>query len=77
MIKMFEFWGTLAQSKRPDSKSYHNVKKGIDDPLTVVKLQIFSYCACLFQPFLTVFQGDGPLLPYLCRNVKELIVALL
>lgn len=74
---MFEFWGTLAKSKRPDSKSYHNVKKGIDDPLTVVKLQIFSYCAGLFQPFLTVFQGDGPLLPYLCRNVKELIVALL
>lgn len=77
MIKLFEFWGTLTKSKRPDSKSFHNVKKGIDDPLTVVKLNIFAYVAGLLQPFLTVFQGDGPLLPFLCANVKELIVALL
>ena len=77
MIKLFDFWETLAKSKRPDSKSFHNVKKGINDPLTVAKLCFFSYLAGLLQPFLTAFQGDGPMRPYLCNNIKELVVSLL
>ena len=77
MIKMFDFWNTLAKSKRSDSKSFHNVKKGIDDPLTVIKLYFFSFLAGLLQPFLTAFQGDGPMLPQLCSSVKELLVSLL
>jgi hypothetical protein len=45
MIKLFDFWKTLTKSKRPDSNSYHNVKKGIDDPLTVPKL-CFFFISC-------------------------------
>ena len=77
MIKLFDFWNTLAKSKRPDSKSFHNVKKEIDDPLTVSKLCFFSFLAGLLQPFLRAFQGDRPMLPYLCSSVKELVVSLL
>ena len=77
MIKPFDFWNTLAKSKRPDSKSFHNVKKEIDDPLTVARLCFFSFLAGLLQLFLTAFQGDGPMLPYLCISVKELVVSLL
>ena len=76
MIKMFDFWNTLAKSKLPDSKSFLTVKKGIDDPLTVAKL-CFSFLAGLLQPFMTAFEGDGPMLPYLCSSVKELVVSLL
>ena len=53
------------------------MKKGIDDPLTVAKLCFFSFLTGLHQPFLAAFQGDGPILPYLCSNVKELVVSLL
>ena len=67
----------LAKSKCPDSKGFYNVKKGIDDPLTVAKLCFFSFLTGLHQPFLAAFQGDGPILPYLCSNVKELVVSLL
>ena len=77
MIKLFDFWNTLAKSKRPDSKSFHNVKKETDDPLTVSKRCFFSFLAGLLQPFLGAFQGDGPMLPYLCSSVKELVVSLL
>ena len=76
MIKLFDFWNTLAKSKRPDLKSFHNVKKAIDDSLTVAK-RCFSFLAGLRQPFLTIFQGNGPMLPYLCSSVKELAVSLL
>ena len=76
MIKMFDFWNTLAKSKLPDSKSFLTVKKGIDDPLTVAKL-CFAFLAGLLQPFMTAFEGDGPMLPYLCSSVKELVVSLL
>ena len=77
MVKLYDFWSSLAKSKRPDSKSYENVKKGIDDPLTVAKLHFFSYIAGLLQPFLTAFQGDGPMLPFLCNDIKTIFVSLL
>ena len=77
MIKLFDLWMTLVKSKHPDSKSFHNVKKGIDDSLTVPELCFFSFLAGLLQPFLTAFQGDGPMLPFLCSSVKELVLSLL
>ena len=77
MIKLFDFWNTLAKSKRPNSQSFHNVKKGIEDPLIVAKLCFLSFHAELLQPFLTAFQGDGPMLPFLCSSIKEVVVSLL
>ena len=53
------------------------MKKGIDDPLTVSELCFFSFLAGLLQPFLTAFQGDGSMLPYLCSSIKELVISLL
>ena len=44
--------------------------------MTVAKL-CFSFLAGLLQPFLTAFQGDGLMLPYLCSSIKELVVSLL
>ena len=66
----------LAKSKCPDSKGFYNVKKGIDDPLTVAKL-CFSFLAELLQSFLTASQGHGPMLSYLCSSIRELVVSLL
>ena len=74
MIKLFDIWNILAKSKCPDSKSFHNVKNGIDDPLTVAKHCFFSFLTGLLQPFLAAFhQGDGLMLPYLCCSIKELV----
>ena len=45
--------------------------------MRVAKLCFFSFLAGLLQPFLTAFQGDEPMLPYLGSNVKEVVVSLL
>lgn len=77
MIKLFGYWEGLCASKRPGSKSYKNTKKGIDDPLTVAKLHFFSFVAGLLQPFLKFFQGDGPLIPFFCNNIRSVYISLL
>ena len=45
--------------------------------MRVAKLCFFSFLAGLLQPFLTAFQGDEPMPPYLGSNVKEVVVSLL
>ena len=77
MIKVFDFWKGLCKSKRPCSKSYENTRKGIEKPLTVAKLHFFSFVAALLQPFLKVFQGDGPMIPFLYNNVRSIYISLL
>ena len=41
----------LTKSKQPNSKSYSNLKNGLDDPLIHAKLNLFSYVACITEPF--------------------------
>ena len=77
MIKLFDFWSSLCKSKQPSSKSYENTKKGIEDPLTVAKLHFFSFVAGLLQPFLKLFQGDGPMVPFLCNSIRGIYISLL
>ena len=77
MIKAFDFWNGLCKSKRPWSKRYENTRKGIEEPLTVAKLHFFSFVAGLLQPFLKVFQGNGPMVPFLCNNIRSIYISLL
>ena len=77
MVKLFEFWSSLCKSRQPSSKSYENTKKGIEDPLIIPKLHFFAFLAGLLQPFLKVFQGDGPMVPFLSNIIKVIFVTLL
>ena len=77
MIKVFGFWNSLCRSKQPCSKSYENTKKDIEDPVTMAKLHFFSFVAGLLQPLLKVFQGDGPMIPFLCNNIRSTYISLL
>jgi len=45
--KIFGYWEKLPASKRPSSKSYLEVKKGVADELLVAKPSFFSYIASL------------------------------
>ena len=74
---MFDFWEGLATSKRPKSISYENVKAHTNDPLTLAKLKSFFFVASLLQPYLTKYQGDGPMLPFVNEDVKKLFKDLL
>ena len=46
------------------------------DSLIMAKLHFFSFIAGLLQPFLKVFQGDGPMIAYLCNNIRSIYISL-
>ena len=60
--KIVGYWEKLLASKRPSSKSYLAVKKGVEDELFVAKLSFFGYIASLLQPYLTKYQTDDPMM---------------
>ena len=73
MVKIVSFWVGLPKAKRLSSKSYEDVKKAVDDSLTLVKLSFFSFFASLFQPFLLKYQNTKPMLPYLYLHLVALL----
>ena len=76
MKQGFAYWEKLRKLKRPPSKSYETVKKAIGDLFIVSKLH-FSLVSGLVQPFLTLFQTDKPMIPFVYLSVKDLVLKLL
>ena len=77
ILKIFEFWEGLVKSKRPKSKSYTNLLPHIKDKLIVAKLKFFVNVAAIIQPYLTCYQGDGPMLPFTARDMQKFCTQLL
>ena len=75
--KIVGYWEKLPASTRPSSKSYLAVKKGVEDELLLAKLSFFSYIASLLQPYLTKYQTDNLLLPFLGKDLERLHMSLL
>ena len=69
----------LPKSKQPKSKSFEAVKDAIDDVLYPAKLSFASYGlnAGLIQLFLTCYQSDKPMIPFLHDNLFNLVFSLL
>ena len=77
LVKIFEYCLRLPKSKQPKSKSFEAVKDAIDDVLYPAKLSFFSYFAGLIQPFLTCYQSDKPMIPFLHDDIFNLVFSLL
>ena len=45
--------------------------------MIVAKLQLFSFVADHFKLFLTAYQTDAPMIPFLYNDLKKLVVELL
>ena len=71
--KVMEFWVKLPKSMQPKNKSYDHLKSVLYDPLLTAKLGFFSYFAEIFKPFLTLYQTDEPMLPYLNDGLYNLL----
>ena len=67
----------MLKSKQPSSKSFLNVQQAVNDKLIVAKLQLFSFVADHFKLFLTAYQTDAPMIPFLYNDLKKLVVELL
>ena len=65
-MKYFE---KFPKSKQPYSKSFLNVQDAVYDVFSPAKFQFFS--------FLTFYQTDAPMIPYLYQDLKEVLLVLL
>ena len=61
----------------PSSKSYRLVKDAVADKLLLSKLAAFMSIATQLQPFLTAFQSDNPLMPFVCGELSSIVRALM
>ena len=77
IIALSKFWENLLKKKRPSSKSYVNVKKAVDDDLTVSKLSFFSCLASLMELYLRKYQCDNPMIVFMFKDLKKIFLSLL
>ena len=73
VIKIMNHWMFLPPSKQPKCKSVEVVKGAIKDPFTVAKLKFFSSIAGLLQSYLTIYQPQKPLIPFLYDDLQSFI----
>ena len=67
------FWKKLPKSKQPSNKSSDTLKATVLDELVTAKLVFFSYLAGMFKPFLTAYQTDRPMVPFLYGDLFKLL----
>ena len=77
IIKIMNHWISLPPSKQSKCKSYEVVKGSIKDPFTVGKLKIFSFIAGHLKVYLTTYQSQKPLIPFLYDDLQSLYKELL
>ena len=77
IVKLVRYYEKLPKSKQPSSKSFVNVQKACNDIFSIEKFQFFSFIAGYFQPFLTAYPTDAPMLPFLYGDLNELVLQLL
>ena len=61
----------------PKTKSFITISENVRDPLLPVKLANIWSIAKLIQPFLTIYQSDAPMIPFLYGDLKSLINSLM
>ena len=76
-MKVIKHWEGLSQSHRPNNKSYKTLVKHSTDPLMPTKFKFSEYIASVFEPCLTLFQTDAPLIPFMYEQLKEIYDKLL
>lgn len=57
----------------PGTASFDVIEDARKDPLTLPKLQFFRSVAQLFDPFLRKYQTEEPVMPFLGKDLAELI----
>ena len=61
----------------PDTASYDTIVTAQGDPFIIAKLQFFLAISRTFNPFLTKYQTDEPMLPFLAKDLTELLTVMI
>ncbi|KAM6967769.1 uncharacterized protein FYW47_006504 isoform 1-T1 [Aplochiton taeniatus] len=57
----------------PGTASFNTIEEALKDPLILAKLQFYTTVARTFTPFLKKYQTDEPVMPFLSKDLAELI----
>ena len=71
VVKVIKYREGLSQSQRPKNKSYKTLVKHYTDPLILAKFKFFEYIVSVFEPYLTLFQTDAPMIPFMYEQLKD------
>ncbi|XP_063753643.1 uncharacterized protein LOC134873747 isoform X1 [Eleginops maclovinus] len=86
VIRALDIWSSMLvytnavrrkELPNPGTGSFAVIKEAQKDPLTLPKLQFFRSIAQLFDPFLRKYQTEEPVMPYLGKDLAELIKSLM
>ncbi|XP_063744625.1 uncharacterized protein LOC134867752 isoform X3 [Eleginops maclovinus] len=86
VIRALDIWSSMLvytnavrrkELPNPGTGSFAVIEEAQKDPLTLPKLQFFRSIAQLFDPFLRKYQTEEPVMPYLGRDLAELIKSLM
>ena len=73
--QLYRFWDSLPKSKCQKCKSYFTLGNALKDNLIVPKLQFFVSVVNLVEPFLTKYQTDKPMVPFMNYDIKKIIIS--
>ena len=72
--EFIKYYQSLSQSKRPkNNKSYDLLVQSHTDRLIIAKIQFFHDIANILRKFLTKFQTDNPVMPFLSDLLESKI----
>ena len=77
VTKIVRFWEKLPKSKQPACKSFLHLQSTVIDQFSVANFQLFSFVVSLFGPFLTVYQTDWPVFPFMYEDLTDIVRKLL
>lgn len=69
--------GNERERKKVNSESYKTVVQGLQDKLMGAKLSFFSHVANIIEPFLTEYQCNAPMAPFLNTDLTLIMKELL
>ena len=77
IVKIVNYWSSLPPSKQPKCKSYNVLNDAMKDLSVVAKFNFFSFLAGRLLPYLTRYQSQKPMIPFLHDDIQQLVKELL
>ena len=65
------------KKKIPKCASFSELSEAIKDPLVIAKLHFFVNVAKLLKPYLTLFQSEKPLVPFIGKELGKILKSIM
>jgi len=61
----------------PKCASFSEISEAIKDSLVIAKLNVFVNVAKLLKPYLTLFQSEKPLVPFIGKGLGKILKSIM